>query len=112
LDIKKTLDDLEELLEEERRAILTLDAESVARIAEDKERALGALRDAQQSLKPMRENVARVVQKARHNCLLLANARDAIRGVVKSLAPELAKEPKRGGYHKEPSRGVRVSVMR
>lgn len=112
MDIRKTLEELETLLEEERKAILTLDSERVAAFAGEKERALARLRDAPESLKPMRENVVRIVKMARHNCLLLANARDAIHAAVKSMSPLMVDASPSRSLVKPPARGVRLSVMR
>lgn len=112
MDIRKTLADLELLLEEERQAILTLNSERVAALADEKERTLALLRDASESLTPLREEVVRIVKMARHNCLLLASARDAIHGAVKAMAPHLVDSTPKRGLSKPPSRGVRLSVMR
>jgi len=105
-------------LEEERRAIVALDADAVESIASDKEGLFAALAQA-----PLTEVdgplLASVAAAAKQNCLLLANARDLVRQTAATLAREVNGAAIESGAAKVPGqpappggarRGVKLSV--
>lgn len=95
-----TLDRFEELLSTERAAIVKLDAGTVDEIALEKQRCALELScgDPRVGSDPRdREQLERIRQKLRDNCVLLAHARDLTKTLV---------QMKTQGQR----RGVRVSV--
>lgn len=96
----KTLDRFEELLASERLAIVKMDAGAVDAIALEKQRCALELScgDPRVCADPRdREQLERIRQKLRDNCVLLAHARDLTKTLV---------QMKTQGQR----RGVRVSV--
>lgn len=101
------------LLEAERDAIRRLDIASVDRLADEKETLFGELqRELAASRTPLpKDELTRVVEATRHNCLLLAHARDLTKSAANLVAPERASEaPPLPQAYKQGRRAVRLSV--
>jgi len=80
---EKIFDQFEALLEQERLAIRSLDAQRVASLADQKEALLGALRACSLPTQPQfAERMTKLVKELRRNGVLLANARDCLRDVL------------------------------
>lgn len=93
---------LEALLTEERAAIVSLDAASVERCADEKEALLGALLQGPPLDAGLRAQLAMLRQALQHNLVLLAHARDCVRdalGAMRAggLVPSGAGRPSRPG---------------
>ena len=95
MNVSMTLDELEQALHDERRAIVALDADAVFALAERKLDLMRRLDGAEIGAEHA-TRFAGVVHDLRNNCMLLANARDLARGAVESMITG--------------RRGVRVSV--
>jgi hypothetical protein len=95
-------------LERERRAIVSLDVDEVERAAEEKQAAFMEL--AATATKAECGEVAKLLEAARHNCLLLAHARDLTSSVLSALDPARAEAASLTGGKPATRRGVRLSI--
>ena len=102
---------LEQLLREERDAIIGLDAKGVERIAHEKLALMGCLRDAVPPLDRQGRGRLKTLRASLYqNALLLAHARDCLRDVLRAFHAE-------SGYPRSASgiaglrRGVRLSLV-
>lgn len=94
-------------LEAERVAVIALDGPTVSALGEEKDRLVALLAQA----KVPRELLPRLkdlVAMARHNCQLIAHARESLRGTAALVASALPGGTAAKG--EAPRRGVRVSV--
>jgi hypothetical protein len=98
----------EAALERERRAIVSLDIDEVERAAEEKQAAFKEL--CESAARAERGEVARLLEAARHNCLLLAHARDLTSSVLTALDPARAEAASLTGGKPAARRGVRLSI--
>lgn len=95
-------------LERERRAIVSLDVEEVERAADEKQAAFMEL--AAVATTAGRDEVARLLEAARHNCLLLAHARDLTSSMLSALDPARAEAASLSAGKPATRRGVRLSI--
>lgn len=85
------IDELEQLLREEREAIRKLDGARVLSYAERKEAIVGALQQVQGALSQQNASRLRALAPAlRHNSVLLAHARDILRDALHVARADLA----------------------
>lgn len=103
------------LLDAERAAIRKLDIEAVDRIATEKEALFDQLKATLSRKRPGdgegKQELGAVIEAAKHNCLLLAHARDLTRSAVALVTPEPRSEaPHPPNAYKPARRGVRLSV--
>lgn len=102
LSATEALDRLERLIEEERGSLRRRDAAHVAMLAGEKEMLLDALQRDRESLdRPAIERLRSASAGLRHNAILLAYARDALRDVLFVLG-------RRSGASASGARRVRV----
>ncbi len=91
----------------ERVAVIALDAERVSTLGEEKDHLVALL--AKADVPPeLRHRLTELVAIARHNCQLVAHARDALRGTAALVASTM--RPGSAATDEPPRRGVRVSV--
>jgi len=103
----QVIDAITENLIAERKAVIALDAEKVAELGEDKDRLVTLLASVEvpRALAP---RLVEIVTRARHNCQLLAHARDALRGAATIVASTI--KPGAISPADLPRRGMRVSI--
>jgi hypothetical protein len=88
MTVDELLDAVDRVLATEREAIVRLDADVVETTATDKEGLFAALQSATftESHGP---RLAKILEAAKQNCLLLANARELTRQTVATLSREV-----------------------
>jgi hypothetical protein len=102
---------LEQLLRDERRAVVRLDAVCVERIAEEKQALMAALRDANPPLDRKGRARLRTLRASLYeNALLLAHARDCLRDVLRAFHTASV-YPRSAARVPALRRGVRLSLV-
>jgi hypothetical protein len=99
---------LEQLVDDERSAIIALDADRILTIAEEKQAILDSLNGALPRDTSIIDRFAALVPKLRQNGVLLAHARDCLRDAIQALHGEVRSGPSSAGPKLRP--GARLSV--
>lgn len=105
---KQVLERAKRLLSEERKAIRLLDIGEVERLSLEKQEVFDQI--GHFASPSQRTDILQLLEAARHNCLLLAHARDLTASALAALDPARAEVATLSGVKSGARRAVRLSI--